>query len=268
VPLRQFLYYDESLVNDFLSQLEGGQSEEQKKREQLQRDRKGELNVGIGPVKAGGGRGRSVTEETEAVIRQGRASNFERLHQILVEADELTEVEDLDEQTWERVGRGSLVELDVQLSVPMIVRMFSSPDALANFSSLLKAMKHETTETDVKDVDVAEKDETFDRLTSYAKLGLGQGETLTVIGRPPRLPYNLIMRLDRKSVIPGADLEGEVTVLVKMARKLKADDRELVIEMPGISMLEPEKRRSIFENSEVLTVKGPGAIMVPIAVFR
>jgi hypothetical protein len=263
MPLRQFLYYDESLVNDFLSQLEGGQAEEVTRREQLQRDRKGELNVGAGPLKAGGGRGRSVTEETEAVIRQSRASNFERLHELLIGADELNEIEDyLDAETWERIKRGSLLEIDAQVAVPQMARLFSDPAAFANLASLMKTISPESIDADGEKV--------LEIISCLAKSGLGEGGTLTAVGNPPGSPYNLVMRLDRKSIIPGAELDGEATILAKMARKLKQDDKELVIDMPGMSTVGAELRRAMTEEAETgtLAVQGPGAVVVPIAIFR
>lgn len=172
MPLRQFLYYDESLVDDFLSQLEGGQAGEIKKREQLQRDRKGELNLGTGPLRAGGGRGRSVTEETESVIRQGRASNFERLHGFLLSAGELNEIEDdLDAETWNNIKRGSLLEIDTQVTVPQMARLFSDPAAFGNLASLIKTVSPESID--------AEGEKVIEMISMLTKSGMGDGSTLT-----------------------------------------------------------------------------------------
>jgi hypothetical protein len=87
---------------------------------------------------------------------------------------------------------------------------------------------------------------------------------------PPGTPYNLVMRLDRKFIIPGAELDGETTVLFKMARKMKPDDKELVIDMPGMVTMGAELRRTMTESAETgtLAVQGPGAIVVPIAIYR
>jgi hypothetical protein len=259
--LRQFLYYDESLVEDFLSQLEGGQAGEVKKREQLQRDRKGELNVGTGPLRAGGGRGRSTAEETESVIRQGRASNFERLHDLLVDANELVEIEDLDEETWNGIRRGFLLELDTQITVPQMARLFSDPESLLRLATLAKNVSPGSID--------AEGEKVIGMIEMLAKSGLGQVETLTAVGNPPGSPYNLLMRLDKKSIIPGTELDGEATALVKMARKLKEHDKELILDLPGMSAFGADIRRSMTESADAtMAVQGPGAIVVPIAIFR
>ena len=261
MPLRQFLYYDESLVDDFLSQLEGGQAGEVKRREQIQRDRKGELNVGAGPVKAGGGRGRSTSEETEAVIRQGRASNFERLHELLVDADELTEIEDLDEETWTGIKRGLLLELDAQITVPQAARLFSDPESLVSLASLIKSVSPGSID--------AEGEKVVEMMDMLAKSGVGQGGTLMAVGNPPGSPYNLVMRLDKKSIIPGTELDGEATVLVKMARKLKEHDKEFILDLPGMAAFGSEARNSMMASADAtMAIQGPGAIVVPIAIFR
>lgn len=204
-----------------------------------------------------------MTEETEAVIRQGRASNFERLHELLIDADELTEIEDnLDEETWNSIRRGFLLEIDTQITVPQMARLFSDPGALANLASLIKTISPESID--------AEGEKVVEMLGMLAKSGIGEGGTLTAVGNPPGSPYNLVMRLDRKFIIPGAELDGEATVLVKMARKLKENEKELVIDIPGMATLGAELRQSMTEgtDTETLAVQGPGAIVVPIAIFR
>jgi hypothetical protein len=261
MPLRQFLYYSESLVDDFLSQLEGGQSGDVKRREQLQRDRQGEPSVGAGPLKAGGGQGHSTRQETEAVIRQGRASNFQRLHDLLVDANELTEIEDLDEETWNGIRRGSLLELDAQITVPQMARLFSDPESLLSLASLIKTVSPGSID--------AEGQKVIDMMEMLAKSGLGQGGTLTAVGNPPGSPYNLVMRLDKKFIIPGTELDGEATVLVKIARKLKENDKELILDLPGMAAFGAELQRPMIESADAtMAVQGPGAIVVPVAIFR
>jgi hypothetical protein len=261
VALRQFLYYDEALVDDFLSQLEGGQTGEVMRREQLQADRKGEMNIGAGPLKAGGGRGRSATEETEAVIRQGRASNFERLHELLVSADELAEIEDLDEDTWRGINRGSLLELDAQITVPQMARLFSEPESLVNLASLVKTMSPGAIN--------AQSEKVIEMIDRLAKSGIGKGVTLVAIGNPPNTRYSLVMRLDKKFIIPGAELDGEATVVLKISRKLKENDKELILDLPGMTAFGTEARKSLTESADAtMAIQGPGAIVVPIAIFR
>jgi hypothetical protein len=262
MPLRQFLYYDESLVEDFLAQLEGGQAGDVRKREQLQHDGKDEISTGAMPL-AAGVQARNVTQETEAVIRQGRASKFQRLYELLITAGELTEIEDsLDAARWNSVKRGSLLELDIQVMVPQMTRLFADPAAFGNLASLIKAINPESID--------AEAEKVLDVMSTLSKSGAGDGGTLTAVGNPPQSPYRLVMRLERKFIVPGAELDGEATVLVKMARKLKEDDKELVVDLPGLSTLGAELRNAMSEatDSEEFTVRGPGAIVVPIAIFR
>jgi hypothetical protein len=262
MPLRQFLYYDESLVNDFLAQLEGGQTGDVTKREQRQRGGKGELTVGAGPLKAGGGGGRSITEETEAVIRQSRASRFERLHELLVDADELVEIESLDPSTWNAIARGSLLEIDTQITIPQMARLFSDPSAFGNLASLVRAISPESID--------AEAEKVIAGFAALAQVSGGEGGMLTAVGNPPGSPYRLVMRLDRKFMTTDAELDGEATVLVKMARRLKEDDREIIIDIPGMSTLGSDVRNSMSRTSgaDEFMVQGPGAIVVPIAIFR
>lgn len=115
----------------------------------------------------------------------------------------------------------------------------------------------------------AEGEKVVDMIGMLAKSGLGQGGILTAVGNPPGSPYNLVMRLDKKFIISGAELDGEATALVKMARKLKEHDKELILDLPGMAAFGAEIRRTMTESADAtMAVQGPGAIVVPIAIFR
>lgn len=248
MPLRQFLYYDDSLVSDFLAQLQGGQTDEVFRREQL---------PSIEGIPG------QQTEETQAIIRQVRASKFERLHQLLVDSGELIDIEgNLDATGWNGLTRGVVFELEARLAIPQIARVLSDPDGLAGLVSLIRNVSPESLDAEV---------EPFlgmlEALTSARGSSLGN---MTVIGSTLGSIYRLIIRLNRQHIIDDSDLDGDAIVVCKLIRKLKETDRELVIDLPGLSVLDADARQAMTEGPEsaAMTVQGPGAIVVPIAIFR
>ncbi|TAK69717.1 MAG: hypothetical protein EPO13_07635 [Actinomycetota bacterium] len=257
------MYCNDFLVDDFLAQLEGGQFDEIRRREQTEREGKGDLSVGLGSMlRAGGGVSRTSTEEAEAVVRQVRASKFERLYRLLLDSNDLVEVDEtLDEERWSDFQRGSIVSIDSKVVVPQMARIFGDPSGLIAFLSLIKQMDPSAI--------TEEAEAAFSAITALSQGGV-LGSSLTAVANPPGSPYRLVMRLDRRFILDDAALDGEATVVGKVARRLRETDRELTLDIPGLSLMDVEDRRKMFEgaDSEPFSIQGPGAVLVPVAVFR
>ena len=190
-------------------------------------------------------------------------SSHLRISQTTSEAEELTEIEDdLDSDTWAKLKRGVLLEIDVQLAVPQMARLLADPAGFSNLVSLVKAFSPSSITPDTEKVIAG--------ISTLLQVSGASETTLTAIGSPPGSPYRFIMRLNQNSIIGGAELEGEAILVGKLTRKLKETDKELIIDAPGFSVLSADTMRTLSSQpgSEELVVQGPGAIVVPLAIFR
>lgn len=114
---RQFLYLDRQLVREFLAQLEGGVYDESRELTAGGRNRGITAKLSGGPAQAGMERTKSNQAESEAVVKQTSASEFDRLYTQL----EVTglQVYDVVDETLDHlpIKRKDIVEVDARLHV-------------------------------------------------------------------------------------------------------------------------------------------------------
>lgn len=118
MTVRDFLYLDHDLVRSFLAQLEGGQIDEERSRETKSVRGEAGLNLSLAGVGAKAGGGGSSQRETEVVIRQVAASEFERLYNLLDSGKEITLIERADAaEDVAGASRKAFVEFDGRVKI-------------------------------------------------------------------------------------------------------------------------------------------------------
>jgi hypothetical protein len=257
--LRQFLYFDEELIDDFLAQLGGGHYEEERQRSEDRRAVQGEAGE------------RSGIQQVERSVRQIRSSKFERLYNALhSDLDEpVEEVDFADEASWGRFRRGQIVIAECRVSLPSFSKFLGAAESLEGLIPLMKMF-------DPDSVD----DEAEEAIRGMSALGAIMGKDVVVVAGLAAAPeYRFTCRLKRRNILTtdDGDLEGEVTILGKLQRKLREGERELLLTMPGISTLNREQRRDLETQlrgdddpaqAEDLSIGYPAAILTPIALYR
>lgn len=264
MPLRQFLYYNEPIVDDFLAQLEGGQVDEVRRRERADHDEMSDDRDLVPSPLRPEFTVASSSAETQAIVRQVRASKFERLHTLLTSANELVDLEAIEEvDALRAVRRGSILSADAQVSIPPAARLLAGAGGLASLASIVRAISPDSVD--------AKADEAISGISALNQLSGSPESDMTTVATPIGAPMSLVMRLAPKFLLGTLDdLEGEATVVGKVTRKLKVTDRELVLDLPALSLMGRDARRSIPKNTEDpnMYIEGPGAVLVPIAIFR
>jgi hypothetical protein len=226
INLRSFVYLDSKLVRDFLSQSDKGYYYSEK----------------------------ISDSSSERTIEQNDNSEFERLHQILVERGlEKTSID--SEQDWADVDSGDILELDMVVSVNFLNSMLSNPDM-----RLLMLSQTNNSETGFPVEKILGND-----VTATAKLA-------------GTVNYSFLMNLQSDSIRKPDDIAGELTVLCKVHRKLKTDETQLALSISNAfkqivtEQSDLSELKQIFENagldSSGLEVHAPGAILIPLAIYR
>jgi hypothetical protein len=120
--LRFFLYRDDTMVSQFLEQLEGGAYDEENIRQQVGGGGSLGVGVGAGPVRASASRERTNSSETELNLRQTGPSRFSRFHEMAMDEEEVQQLDGCDEAIWDQLGDGEIIDVGVSLAIPDIVR--------------------------------------------------------------------------------------------------------------------------------------------------
>lgn len=192
---------------------------------------------------------------SDRTIQQNDNSEFERLYQTLSEQGlEKTSID--SEKDWAQVDSGDLLELDMVVSVNMLNNLLSNPD----MRTLLFSQP------------LAENDSSLSAEQIFGKDVMATAKLAT------NPTYSFLMTLQSGSIRKQDDISGELTVLCKVHRKLKDDESQLALSIPGafkklvankatIGKLKASLEQSGLDTDD-LEVKAPGAILIPIAIYR
>jgi len=266
VILRQFLYLDEGLLDDFLSQLAGGLYDEERQRDEHSRERGGKA---VGKLGGAGGelaRQRGEVSETERTVKLSPAARFDRLYELLLNLPQqaVQELEALDMAIWDQLRRGELVNVEAVIRIPTFTRAMAGASAMQDMLAVMQQLSPGT--VDDSTVQVAQQMQAMGALT---------GDSLAVLAEVAGSPeFKFVCKLKQENILAEMDdLEDEVTVFGKLGRKVRAGDREMLLTMPGMSALNREERRKMTGSQAgkldaEMWVEHPAAGLTVVAIYR
>jgi hypothetical protein len=270
VTLRQFLYRDDDLVREFLSQLEGGLVQD---RSQTLRSAGGSAigaTVHAGPVGGKAGREREQSEESSTVVEQTGAARFERLYQQLDRDGEIQYLENIDDAIWDQIRRGEVVEVE---AVIRPVGFGKIGELLQSFEKLVPLAQALGSE-DLDEKSLGEL-EVLRGLTDTGDVT----HVVALLASAQKFKFACALRY-RYLVADATLLEGEGTLVGKIQRKLKRGEQELVGGLFGgleDALPKDERKRLVdaFQAPEIKAlgiesplIRYPAAVLTPIAIYR
>jgi hypothetical protein len=267
--LRQFLYLDHKLVRDFLAQVEGGVFDESREFTSAEAKRGLSGKVGAGPASAGAERTRNSQSESESVVKQTAASEFDRLYGHL-ETVGLQVYDTIDEKLdGLPIRRKDIIEVDARLRVSGLQ---SLADLLGAFGKMAPLMEKFGASVEMEPGAV-------EGIQALTALG-GPDRALPVIATVPGdCGLRIALELRRPFVL-GDDWDTEATVVFKVQRILRPGDSQLVGDpFGGLMKLLPEHEREKalmgLQGEEMADlgiaeaeVSYPAIIGTPIAIYR
>lgn len=271
--LRSFYYLNEPTLNEFVSAMEDGLRERRTDSQTGQSSREGSVDF-----KAITGGRSSMAEEGRVVETADDApARFDRLMRMVradPEASGWVDVTTLDDL--EGLGLGALIEVEVELSMPDVVKIFST-DAASDLSSLAEIMNSmaglagilgEDAETlGMDDLPSADQMESLGRFTRSLK------SDLVFVGEDDsdrRVAMALQPSMLRRS---HNELEDTFRVVAKVGRAVPPGEHKLLLGLPGMSLLPRAERRAMEkkrpkpdEMDQYLS--GPATMLDVLAIYR
>lgn len=272
MTVRDFLYLDQDMVRSFLAQLEGGQVDEERSRET--RSTRGEAGVnlglaGFGAKASGGG---SMQRETEMVIRQVAASEFERLYNLLDGEREIHVVERAD--TSEDVGearRKAFVEFDGRVKTAGLGPVLEGLAPLISAAKMLQSMPSAAVSID---------EEALEGITAVSSLSGNLPHTTITMRIPGNLGFTVAAELKREAALTD-NWDLEATALVRVQRVLRIDETFVLGDPTGgllaaTSEADRQKLNDALQSPHAkqfgldadLQITAPGVVVTPLAIFR
>lgn len=260
--LREFLYLDSSLVDQYLAQVEGGLYDNEREKLGDASSRASNAGANAGISQEAGSVSSSRSEEVERVRRQTPESRYNRLHEALY-ASYLS----LDESStgvFEQLQVRQMVAADCYVDIPSLSRTLANASALEGMADLMKMFAPEKVNGDVENT-----------LGGIAKLSAFSNGNVVATGELGDGEAKLAFKLSQDSLrVPLEELEGEAVVIGRVQKKWPQGQRYSLLNIPGLNVMSREDRRKMEketkpENQPQGTfVEGPGASLSVVAIFR
>lgn len=260
--LRRFLYLDTPAVDGYLSAIEDGS------RQSVERQSEHTGSIGLsaelGPVSGQASKGRARSQaETATDTPEAKFSRLATLAQKY--EDTWTEV--LESDMLGEFNKGEIIEIEVDLYVPDIVRflepggetekLLNTMDRLANVASLFGPLDGMPSSEQREDMRMA-----------VSALPVN----LMVVGEVADSNWQIAGQLNREH-LRDASLDGTAIVVGKIANKWPEGQWKPLMALPGMSLLPRNKRRELerqrpTEGSEDQYLQGPAVTLDIIAIHR
>ena len=132
--LRNFLYLDDAMLDDYLSTLEGHLVESGEVINNKTTKTSGKVDVKV----VGGGRETDLVSGTINKVQQTNAGKFQRLYELLESNSMLQYLEGFDNEIWLSIKRQEILEIPGIISIP---RTYNMMQTVGNLEPLLDLMQ-------------------------------------------------------------------------------------------------------------------------------
>jgi hypothetical protein len=261
LQLREFLYLNPQLVEQFVGQVEDGLYDEEAEREQRARDGKGKL--GGGPISVEGGTGSQT--ETSRTVRQTPESRFNRLSELINSQEDL--LISVDESATGLYGRfvpGRLVDATCYVDVPSMGRFLAQTQELDGLAQLMEVFAPNMID-----------EEAAKAIQGIRAIGNRFSGSVVATGEVREGEPTLVFKLATEHLrVAIGDLEGEAHVFGVVHRRWPEGERYPLIAVPGLELMSRTERREMARSGQQQTeddgayLDGPGVTISVVAIYR
>lgn len=257
--MRDFIYLDERLVDQYLAQVEDGLYDDERERQGNTTSRGVEAALRVGPAQAGGKRSKDSVADIERVRRQTPESRFNRLFEHL----DLIQVDDSTSQVYGLLNARAMAEVECYVDVPSVARALAQAPELAGIAEIA-TMFGETVDDDTA--------EAIQGITAIANRSEG---SVIATGETREDEARFVFKLARHGIrVALDDLEGEAVVIGTVLKKWPEGESHPLVNVPGLNLLSRDERRRMAreKGSEpqdpAMMLPGPGVTLNVVAIFR
>jgi len=263
--LRNFLYLDTVALDQYLSQLEGSLVEDIDQKITRKRSAGAGARIAGTGAKVGGGREVEVLEKRA----MPPSARFQRLYDLLTKRDDIQYLDAFDENIWQQLKRGELLEIQAKIRLPEPVIFMQQIQSLQPVIEIMKRFGN----------DPLEDPKTKEAYTAYIELVSNrENKELPIVFEAVSTPSYTFASSLKKEFLLAADknMKGEATVVGKITRILQRGTREeLVSVVPEVTNLvrslnrqQRRKRGTSAPPSQIAeNIEGPAIILSVLAVY-
>lgn len=254
--LREFLYLDESLVDQFVTQIDSGLIESEDVTTSNSKSKGGKL--GLGSVT-----GNIDADSTSQSSFQRAMTPESKFNHLFSHLD--ATIVDLEHPLgFSEVVPRSFIEVDCEISIPMLGKVIAQPDEIADIGEMLRMFPGH---------DNSVNQETIDQIRMISNLS---GKSIVCMGEVDEGLQTYLFKLDPKFLkLDLNDIECEAFVLGKVEKKFPVGQRYPLLNVPGMNLLNRKARRRMEKEqsyeqplNEESEIEGPAAVLRVLAIYR
>lgn len=276
---REFLYLNYDTVINSLSAFEAGKVDEIIEKVSETREGGVEGGLGYGPTKVGGAKKKSSNVEEELKRSRTSFSAFEAWRAHLESAGAFGELDDWDLETRQEISVGDTIVFKAVVQLSPLQSLFLTFIDFANQASDPDSVFKQPT------AQLAETKKNARRMAGWMK-GREDSKSILVSVQPlGKTQPRVSARLDEKYIVGGTEVViGEFTVIAQVETLIGEDDAIPTIRVLRETPPTPKETEVINEaltgfveagaalgvdvTHEDLTLRYPGVILHPIAIYR
>ena len=264
--LRKFLYLDKEFINDSLGAILGEEYETTIV-EKISSKLGAGVSAGIEVVNGTGEIGREKNIETTKKVIVTDAMKFQQLYEEIKNyQDGKIYYDYITPDIWESFEKDEIIEIVINLELPKLISLANTVNTLKNMANIAERM---TGQTYIKEEDLK-------KIDSF--VGLSESEKAEKIPCLMRFnndkKYSIVSYIEKDNLnVDISKLQGEVTVLCKINRKLADNEKLSLSNLENTLKSIPQNREQRRKNKITMPkeisdiVKSPAIIVVPIAIY-
>lgn len=266
--LRSFLYINPTLLDDYISAIDGFVYEEETLTTSKTKSVEGGLEGGIPVVKGKGNYTNTDTEEAQKQVRITNSAKFDKVYNYLEEQDNLKYYEYMEDAQWDEIRRNDFLEV---LVTPRFSKLKEIANLGQNIGNLLDTFQ---SLTDEPVIDKKSK-EAINGIASLSKIK--KGNEIPCVFNLSNEKFPIVAYLDEQNFKVNQNrFVGQVYMLCKVQRKLEKGEKiqlDEIFEDVKKLPLNREQRRSLpkdTSNPKGLKdeIKGRAFVVIPIAIYQ
>ncbi|GHO88309.1 DUF6414 family protein [Dictyobacter formicarum] len=271
--LRHFFYLNESIVDDYLSQLEGGLQEGPYTTKEVKSGNKGGSAGTKYFIEANINAGSSTSSETTQTIRETPTAKFNRMYSLLQENEEeiIHPLSGFDQAVYDQIEPAEIVEVRGIAKLPQWEKIAKAVNDTSGLLDIMKALGQDP----FADPGALEA---YQGITGIMN-SKSQDDTVLIIAPIGSPKFKFVTKLEASYIrSKKEEFETEVTILGKVTRRLakgeKIDIFSVLPDVDALQNLNRAQRRQAGKNKTSTEtpldekVGYPAIQIQPIAIYQ
>lgn len=258
--LRSFLYLDDNIVNDYLSQLEGMLLDgSYTTKITTSSGKEGGIGVNIPSVLQGSAKANdSSLSEVERKILETPQVKFKRLYELLDDQKKIQTLNGFDESIYNQIQIGEFIEVKGNAKLPQWEDLAKAFSGISDLAEVMKALGQDPLAD-------PQANQAFQGLTALTSMK-NQEDTVLIVTPFGSPKFKFVARLDATQLKRRKeDLKSEVTLFGKVQRRLAKNETIDVFRLiPELSSLQNLSQPTNRANRRQDTKKGTATTLSPI----